>query len=97
MSTIDRLKAKIEENRIQLEAARREHVVVINTLATEAVDLQNAYIEQLEVRLKHYDAWEESREVKEFIDEIEHLKEDRQNLLRVLMENGIPIPPGPGR
>lgn len=95
MSVIDRLKAKISEHTAQLEIARREHVVIVNTLSVEAVDLQSELIKKMEGRLKFYDEWEDTREVKDLINKVEYLEEERANLIRALMEAGVPVPEPP--
>lgn len=95
MSVIDRLKAKISEHTAQLEIARREHVVIVNTLSVEAVDLQSELIKRMEGRLKFYDEWEDTREVKDLINKVEYLEEERANLIRALMEAGVPVPEPP--
>lgn len=50
-STAERLRAMTQQIGLQLMEARQKHVVTINTLATEAVDIMQEYIKALEAHV----------------------------------------------
>jgi hypothetical protein len=89
--TIERLQALTQGLEAKLAEARRAHVVTINTLATEAIDLQVEYIralekhvKELEAELQHYRTWEDSREVAELVEMNKKLEADKKELLQRL-------------
>ena len=55
-STVSRLRGLTQQMEGQLRDARRAHVVTINTLATEAVDIMQEYIKALEAHIKELEA-----------------------------------------
>jgi hypothetical protein len=59
-STVERLKGMVAELGIRLAQERESHVVRLNTLATEAVDVQKQYIQVLESRVHELEAENET-------------------------------------
>jgi len=55
-STADRLRGMTQQIAGQLAVARQQHVVIINTLATEAVDIMQQYIQALEAHVRDLEA-----------------------------------------
>ena len=62
-STAERLRGMSQRIAGQLAEARQVHVVTINTLATEAVDILQEYIRALEAHVKDLEA--ENKKLKE--------------------------------
>lgn len=56
MSTIDRLRAQTKQYSAAIVEAREAHVVRVNTLATEATEIQSDYIKALESRIELLEA-----------------------------------------
>lgn len=85
--TLEKLRGLSQNLSARLAEERNAHVVRITTLATELTDVQNETIQELEKhvaslekRLKFYDDWEESREVKGLIDQNEKLTAEKAEL-----------------
>lgn len=67
-STVDRLKGMIAEISLRLSNEREQHVIRLNTIATEAVDIQREYIQVLEARVVGLEA--ENRELRRTLGQI---------------------------
>ena len=55
-STVERLKGMVADIGVRLAQERENHVIRLNTIATEAVDVQNQYIKALEERVVELEA-----------------------------------------
>jgi len=55
-STAERLRGMSQQIAGQLAVARQQHVVTINTIASEAVDIMQEYIKALEAHVRDLEA-----------------------------------------
>lgn len=92
-NTVERLRALTQGLERKLAAARHEHVVKVNTIATEMIDMMQEYtraleahVEAQETELTHYRTWEDSREVAELVEMVKKLEVDKAELTHRLAD-----------